>query len=173
MFYSPEFVAPHVASLIASILLLLAAFRRPNVARFLFVLLFAGACSVNWITALLTPRAYLEYAPLAAFKAYRDIILGPFADHIRLFVGAIATCQGLIALGVMLGELWAQLALVGAIPFLVDIAPLGVGAAFPSTLIMAAAAGALLSPSRRIALLSPMWRNRRTHWLLGAHSRTR
>ncbi|HEX7670072.1 MAG TPA: hypothetical protein VF395_10835 [Polyangiaceae bacterium] len=167
MFYNAAFIAPHVASLAASLLLLLAAFRRPSMARALFALLFGGACVVNWITVLRTPNAYLEYAPLATSSVYRQIILGPFADHIRLFVGAIATSQGLIALGVVLGEFWAYFALLGAIVFLVNIAPLGVGSAFPSTLVMAAAAGALLTRSRRAALVPPMWSHARKYRLEG------
>jgi hypothetical protein len=68
---------------------------------------------------------------------------------------------------------------MGAIAFLVDIAPLGVGAGFPSTLLMAAAAGVLLSRSRGPVLAAPMWRvlhdawSRRPDWLLRVRSRAR
>jgi hypothetical protein len=176
MFYKPELVGPLLASVIASLLLLLAAFRAPDLARALFVLLFGLACAFNWTTVLETPRVYLDFEPLAVSSTYRDIILGPFLRHMTLFVGTIATCQGLIALGVTVGGIWARVALVGAIVFLVDIAPLGAGSAFPSTLILAAAAGALLTRSRRRVLLTPMWTvlqeawSRRPVWFLRGRS---
>jgi hypothetical protein len=157
MFYSSKFALPHLAAVVLSALLLLAAFRKPGLARNLFAVLFGWAAVVNWLTVLETPRVYLEYAPLAVLQAYRDIILGAFADHIRLFVGGIATCQGLMVVGLLLGDVWARMALVGAVVFLVDIAPLGVGSGFPSTLLMACAAGVLLTRSRRSAIAPSTW----------------
>jgi hypothetical protein len=170
MFYRAEFALPHLVSLVLSSLLLLAALQTPRFARHLFELLFAWACVVNWTTVMATPRVYLEYAPLALLHVYREIILGPFARHIHAAVGVIATCQGLIVLGLLLGDIWARIALCGAIFFLVDIAPLGVGAAFPATLLMAAAAGVLLTRSRWEAISPSIWelsraaRDRASHW---------
>lgn len=157
MFYDTRFALPHLASLVLSCLLLLSAIRNARLGRFLLLMLFAWACAANSAIVIQNPRVYLDYAPLAVLKIYRDIILGPFAHHVRLFVLLIALGQALIALGLALGNVWARLALVGALIFLVDIAPLGVGSAFPSTLVLAGAAGVLLTASRSGALAGPVW----------------
>jgi hypothetical protein len=52
-------------------------------------------------------------------------------------VGSIAVCQGLIALAMLMKELVFRIGAVGAMVFLISIAPLGVGSAFPCTLVMA------------------------------------
>lgn len=120
--------------------------------RLMFVGLFAWAAQINFRTALATPEVYLEYAPLAWFSWYRDFILGPFARHITQIVGAIAVCQGAIALGVSLSGRATSLALAGAVVFLVAIAPLGIGSGFPATVIMALAAMKLLDAPHRTTL---------------------
>jgi hypothetical protein len=141
MFYRSEFAVLHLGALGLSLLLLISAWRRPRVGRLLYVALFAWACAVNWYTVLERPLVYLDYAP-AVLESYSYFIRSWFADHVTLLVGAIATSQGLIALSLVVGGTWARLGTVGAIIFLVAIAPLGVGSGFPSTLVLAG--GALL-----------------------------
>jgi hypothetical protein len=144
MFWSSQYAAMHLAALGMSVALLVAARVWPRVGRALYLALFVWACSVNWLTALERPQVYLEYADLAVLGAYREFIRGFFAGHIVEIVGTIATCQGLIAAGLLVGGKLARLALAGAAVFLVMIAPLGVGSGFPSSVIMAAGCVRLL-----------------------------
>ena len=71
-------------------------------------------------------------------------IKGWFADHIQLAVGLVATCQGLIAISMLLNGWLYKIGSVGAIIFLLSILPFGVGSGFPCTAIMAIALFILL-----------------------------
>ncbi len=144
MSFRPELMGPHLVSLVVALLLAVAAWKRPNLGRALFVLLFAAASVVNTYTALTVPDQYLEYANLTESPAYRALILGPFARHLIEFVLAIACGQAMVALGLTMRGLFARVAAVGGIVFLVAIAPLGVGSAFPSSLLLAGGLVALL-----------------------------
>jgi hypothetical protein len=89
------------------------------------------------------PDAYLDYARWAV-PPYRHFILGPFSRHIGLLVGAIALGQLTIAILVAARGRAVVLGLVGAVIFLLAIAPLGRGSAFPFSLTVSVAAGILL-----------------------------
>ncbi|MDH3430393.1 MAG: hypothetical protein OEM60_02655 [Gammaproteobacteria bacterium] len=119
--------------------LILLALWWPRLTRALFAVIFFAASLFNAYTALTTPEAYLDYAGMAALDIYRDFINGPFRAHTQtlvyliaagqMFVGALLTQEGFLC----------RLGVVGGVVFFVAIAPLGVGSAFPSTLLMAAA----------------------------------
>lgn len=132
----------HVAYLtsnIVGILLVIIAMLWPNVARVLFSILFIWASYYNATTAINDPRIYLGYADLTSSTLYRDFIYGPFSNNITLFVLLIAAGQMFIGIfSLYRGDLM-KMAMVGAIIFLLAIAPLGIGSAFPCTLIMAMA----------------------------------
>jgi hypothetical protein len=111
--------------------------------------------------ALWHPTAYLEYARWAV-GPYRRFILGPFSRHTGLFVGAVAVGQLAIAGLLATRGRAGALGLAGAIVFLLAIAPLGQGAAFPFSLVAAAAAALLLRrpfdrPLAREALAAAAW----------------
>lgn len=137
MFWSDQYASLHLIAIALGVAMLVIARVAPRVARGCFLALFAWACTVNWRTTLTTPEVYLEYADLTVLELYRQLITGVFAQHITLLVGTIATCQGLIALGLFWGGAPARVALRGAITFLMAITPLGVGSGFPSTVFMA------------------------------------
>lgn len=141
------YLLPYIISNVVALVLLYCASQWPRVGRLLFLLLFAWASWTNWNTALDTPEVYLDYANLTFLDLYRETIQGWFSEHILLAVGIIATCQALIAVSMALKGWLFRLGATGAILFLVAIAPLGVGAAFPATLIMALAMGVLMSKS--------------------------
>jgi hypothetical protein len=122
---------------VVAIILLLVSIFWPRVARFAFFILFAWASIINWKTVLEGPQRYLEYAELAFSETYREFIKGWFAQHIKLMVGLIASAQALIAVGILLRGVIFKVAAIGAILFLLAIVPLGVGAGFPCTIIMA------------------------------------
>ena len=134
----------YIISNVVAILMLLAAWKWHRTGRLLFFLLFGWACWINWKTVTQTPWVYLDYADLAFSNWYKHFIRGWFSQHTKLLVGFIATCQGFIAMA-MLGRGWIfRAGIIGGIIFLLAILPLGVGAGFPATLIMAAGMYALL-----------------------------
>lgn len=137
MSFRPELMGPHLATIVFSILLALAAWKRPKLGRVLFVVLFAFASLINTYVALNAPDQYLGYAELTESPVYRVIIIGPFARHVVEYVLTIACLQAMIALGLTMKGRIARAAAVAGIVFLIAIAPLGIGSAFPSSLLMA------------------------------------
>lgn len=133
------YLIPWLVSNIAALLILWAAVKKPKLARALFALLFGWACWMNLTTVNATPGVYLDYASMS-IGLYHDFILGWFKNHIITVITAIAIGQGLIAFGMLLRGWWVTGACIGAIIFLLSIAPLGVGAAFPFSITVSIAA---------------------------------
>jgi len=129
----------YVISNVIALFVLLAALKQIRFARLLFLLVFTWASWTNWRTAVGNPGTYLGEADLTFLPFYKQFILGWFSRHITLAVGFIATCQGLIAVSMLLRGWVFKLGGIGAIVFLLAIAPFGVGAAFPCTVILAVA----------------------------------
>lgn len=135
-----EFLGPYIGSNVFATVLLLLALWRPGVVRILFALIFLATALFNGYTALTEPEAYLMYAELGALPIYRKFITGFFSHHTSIFVLAIASGQ--LAVGILLAvrkPITLKLGTLGAIVFLAAIAPLGVGSAFPFSLIASAA----------------------------------
>jgi hypothetical protein len=126
-----------IAFNVLALFFVFSAFQWPRIARVLFFLLFAWASWTNWRISQHNPAAYLEYAELTFSGFYRNFINGWFSGHIQLAVGFIATCQALIAVSMFLKGWIFKTGCVGAILFLLSIAPLGVGSGFPCTIIFA------------------------------------
>lgn len=120
-----------------AILQLIAASKWPAIARFSFFFLFAWAGWTNWVTSQHNPHVYLEYADMAWSSYYKQFINGWFKEHIPFAVGCIAFCQCLIAIAFLLKGRIFHVGCIGAIVFLLAILPLGIGAGFPCTAIMA------------------------------------
>ena len=122
------------------LLLLLAAWKRPRVARLLFSVLFVGGGAWNLFASLTMPQFYVEtYGPFAT-PPYAAFIYGPFAANVALFVVPIAIGEltiGILATGT--GRA-LQLGMIGAMAFLLAIAPMGAGSCFPFSLFGIAAA---------------------------------
>jgi hypothetical protein len=137
-FYSPDILIPYLISNMVAVLLAICSWRWPVSGRLLYVLLFGGACWFNLTTGIHTPEVYLSFAHVAFLQVYRTFITGYFFEHIPFFIFFIAIGQGLISISLLLKGALFKTGALGAIIFLVSIAPLGMGSAFPSTLIMAA-----------------------------------
>jgi hypothetical protein len=119
---------------IIALLLILVAARWPKVARLLFSVLFLGAGVWNLFASLTMPAFYVEtYGPVAT-PPYAAFITGPFAANPALFVVPIAVGQ--LAIGILAAGTGTRvrLAMLGSMAFLLAIAPMGVGAAFPFSL---------------------------------------
>ena len=151
MLYDKDWLIPHIASLLLASAFLLSAVLKPLLARKLYAALFLYATLVNASVAVLAPASYVGNARYALFEGLRTFIEGWFAQHVGLVVGLISVGQALVSAGLIVGGRAAQFALVGAIIFLLGIAPLGVASAFPSSLIWAAGAVWLLctAPGRQ------------------------
>ena len=136
---SPYFVPLIVSNLFALVLLIVAVFW-PRLVRWSFAILFFAASLVNATLAIRQPELYVEsYGSTALLGIYRDFINGVFSTNATPILLAIALGQLLVAVFLTRNGTLFRLGVVGACLFLVAIAPLGLGSAFPSTLIMVAA----------------------------------
>lgn len=134
-----EHIIPWSISNGVAILILVTALRRTKLTRLLLFLLFAWACWLNYTTAHKSPEEYLVYATFTPFQTYSNFINNWFKSNIVTVVTLISIGQGIIALGMTLKGWAVQFACVGAIIFFLAIAPLGIGAGFPATIIAAVA----------------------------------
>ena len=132
-----------LGSTIVALLMLIVSVRSRTIGRKLFAFLFAWAAAANAWTALNSPLDYLGYGAFAISDVYRWFIFGFFGQHITAIVLAIAIGQACIAVSLLNRGRWQRVGLAAAIVFLLGIAPLGVGAGAPATVIMALGAGVL------------------------------
>lgn len=137
------YLLAYIISNALAILFFIIALKYPKTGRLLFFVLFGWASWANWNMVLNKPDDYLHYADFAFVKIYKDFILGWFTHHIQLTVGVIATCQALIAISMLLRGWIYQSGVICGIIFLLAIIPLGIGSAFPCTLMLAIALGLL------------------------------
>jgi hypothetical protein len=127
----------YVISNFVAVIMLACSWKYPNISRLLYSALFGWACYANTHAAIQTPHYYLDYAQYALLGFYIKFINGFFAAHITAIVISIAVCQLAIALSLWMRGFLFKMGAVGAIVFLISIAPLGIGSAFPCTLTMA------------------------------------
>lgn len=153
-FLPQELVVPWVASNVLALALVAAAYLRPRAASWALAALFAAAAVVNVLTVLRAPGAYVEGFAPSAVPLYRSFITGPFARHELAFVSTIAAGQALVAALLLARPSLARIGAAGAVGFLLAIAPLGVGSAFPAPLTMAVAV-VVMAVRRRSRAPSP------------------
>ncbi|MBN8862324.1 MAG: hypothetical protein J0H92_03090 [Sphingobacteriales bacterium] len=152
-----EYWPAWLVSNLVALLLLLAAIKRPRTGRILFALLFIGAGIVNNITIHTHPSLYQLYADTTFLSSYRHFINGYFAANSVFIVSMIALCQ-LIAGFALLNSGWfCRTGCIGGILFLLAITPLGIGAAFPSTIVMAVGLYLLCIRTSGISPLAGKW----------------
>ncbi len=130
-----EIWLPYTISQIVFVFLLIASWRWFRVARILWIVIFLAAGIFNWNTVTTEPQVYLMYADSAVLPFYINFIQGAFADNPQMYVVPIAIGQILISLLLMFGKPLFTLGIFGGIIFLLAIMPLGLGSAFPATLI--------------------------------------
>jgi hypothetical protein len=134
----------YIISNMVALIMFWAGWKNQRLLRLLLFLVFAWASWTNWNEALVAPQFYLDYADVTFSGLYQHFINGWFSTHITVTIGFIAICQALIALSMLLKGWIFKTGAIGAIIFLLAIAPLGFGSAFPCTLIMAASIWLLL-----------------------------
>jgi hypothetical protein len=81
------------------------------------------------------PQKYVEYGQ-GAVGLYQKFIYGIFSSYTSLIVSLIALGQMLVGVFLLMKRTLFKLGIFGGIIFLVSISPLGIGSAFPSTLLM-------------------------------------
>jgi hypothetical protein len=138
-----QYLAAYIGSQMVSLIILFAAWKNTRVARVLFSILFFWAAGVNMYSGLTKPDVYLEYSKMA-LPFYRDFINGWFSQYNHIMIPLIAAGQLLIAVGMLLKGWWVQWACIGAIIFLLSIAPFMVGSAFPFSITVSLAAWMIL-----------------------------
>lgn len=134
-----EFLIPYIISQIASLIILIVAWKRTRLGRWLFSLLFFWAAGTNMYIGISKPDTYLQYADMA-IPLYRDFINGWFSHYNHIIIPLIATGQFLIAAGMLFKGSWVNLACLGSIVFLLGIAPLLIGSGFPFSITVSIAA---------------------------------
>jgi hypothetical protein len=133
----------YVVTGVVSLAMLLVAWRRPRTGRLLYAALFLGAGVFNAVTALRTPQVYVTGFAPHAFPPMREFIERVVALAPDAIVLTVAVGQIIVAFALAFGRgVLLQAGVVGAAWFLVAISWLGVGAGFPTNLVLAT--GALL-----------------------------
>lgn len=125
-----EYIIPYTISQAVSLIILFLAWKKPKWARIGLSILFLYASIYNLFIGLNKPDEYLGFAELA-LPVYRDFILGWFSHNNHIMIPLIAIGQLAVAIGILLRNTVAKIAFIGIIVFLLGIAPLMVGSAFP------------------------------------------
>lgn len=144
-----EYMLPIILSNLVAVVLALSSYNFPRFMRFIWGLIFILAGIVNLITVYNEPRIYINAYGPAAIQAYQEIIYGPFSKQPAIYVTLIAVGQILVGSLIWSRKFWYYLGLTGGVIFMLAIAPLGVGSAFPATLIMALGLILMMRKKRR------------------------
>jgi len=132
---------PYIITNLISIGLIYLAYRYPKACIISFMIIFFFAAIVNTIIVFTNPDAYIKgFGSTAYLDFYKRFIYEEFKLRTQLYVLLISIFQIIISFS-LISRFWLifSLGVNGGIIFLLAIAPLGVGSAFPSTILMAIA----------------------------------
>jgi hypothetical protein len=132
-----QYLVPYIISNALFLFCFIAAVKRTIWARIFLAIVFLWASYTNFTSAFSNPDIYLEYGELTPLPLYREFIYGFFAHHIKTLVSLAAAGEFFIFVGLILNNGWVKLACIGGFIFGLAISPLGVGSAFPATVLMA------------------------------------
>jgi len=127
---------PYAITHIITFLLIFVCYKWPKIGKVSWGIIFILAGIFNMYTGNSNPQAYVDYGQSAA-GLYQKFIYGIFSSYTSLIVSLIASGQILVGIFLLMKRTPFLLGIVGGIIFLVAISPLGIGSAFPSTLLMA------------------------------------
>jgi hypothetical protein len=100
---------------------------------------FVVASLVNATLAVFNPQIYVRVFGPYAVGIYKDVIYGLLAKATTRLVLALAVWQLIVAAIILINSTeYVRLGCVAMAIFFLGVSPLGVGSAFPSTLILAA-----------------------------------
>ena len=131
-----DYWIPYVISHVFALLLIFICYKWPKVGKVIFAVGFILAGIFNIYTGMSSPEAYVNAYGQGAVALYQKFIYGPFSDYTSLLVSLIAVGQILVGIFLFMKRTFFLLGVLGGIIFLVAISPLGLGSAFPSTLLM-------------------------------------
>ncbi|MBS3807605.1 MAG: hypothetical protein KGY60_08895 [Bacteroidales bacterium] len=144
-----EYMLPVILANLVALVLALSSYNFPRFMRFIWGLIFIIAGIVNLINVYNEPGIYVDAYGPPAIDCYQEIIYGAFSGRPAVYVTLIAAGQILTGGLIWSGRFWYYLGLTGGIIFLLAIAPLGVGSAFPATVIMATGLMVMMRKRRR------------------------
>ncbi len=127
---------PYVVTHAVTFLMIFICYKWPKAGKVAWGIIFILAGIFNIFTVIRDPEAYLSYRDHAV-DFYKFFIDGVFRSFTIFIVSLIGTGQILVGLFLLRKGKLFSLGILGGIVFLVAIAPLGIGSAFPSTLLMA------------------------------------
>ncbi len=139
---------PYVITHIVSFLLILICYKWPKIGKVAWGIIFILAGIFNIYTGISNPEAYVEYGQNAV-GFYQKFIYGIFSSYTSLIVSLTALGQILVGAFLLFKGKPFLLGILGGIIFLVAISPLGLGSAFPSTLLMSISLILLYSRHKR------------------------
>jgi hypothetical protein len=134
---SPDVWIPYLITHILTLLLIFTCYKWPNIGKAVWGLIFILAGAFNIFTVISSPEKYVSVYGQHAVPLYKKTIFGLFSTYTVLFVVTIAMGQILVGSCLLMKRTPFKLGVFGGVIFLVAISPLGLGAAFPSTLFMA------------------------------------
>ncbi|MBP7496373.1 MAG: hypothetical protein KA792_01740 [Bacteroidales bacterium] len=143
---------PYIITNLFSIGLIYLAYKHPKACILSFAGIFFIAAIVNIILVFKDSDTYVNgFGPNAYFDFYKSFIYEEFKLRTQLYVLLIAIGQFLISI-FLISRLWLifNMGINGGIIFLLAIAPLGVGSAFPASILMAIA---MIMMKRRVVQL--------------------
>ncbi|TLV02443.1 hypothetical protein [Dyadobacter luticola] len=132
------FWAAYSTSNLIAITLIWSAKKYPVFTRAAFFVIFIAAAAANTYIAIDSPWAYQDYADTAV-PLYKQFILGAFEAIITPMILIIALAQLTIAAAMLFKGKFLNAGCWAGIVFGISIAPLGLYAAFPATILMAVA----------------------------------
>jgi hypothetical protein len=127
---------PYAITHAVTFLMIFICFKWPKIGKIAWGIIFILAGIFNIFTVIRDPEAYLSYRDHAV-DFYKFFIDGVFSSFTIFIVSLIGTGQILVGIFLLRKGKLFLLGILGGIIFLVAIAPLGIGSAFPSTLFMA------------------------------------
>lgn len=127
---------PYVVTHAVTFLMIFICYKWPKAGKVAWGIIFILAGIFNIFTVIRDPEAYLSYRDHAV-DFYKFFIDGVFRSFTIFIVSLIGTGQILVGIFLLRKGKLFSLGILGGIVFLVAIAPLGIGSAFPSTLLMA------------------------------------
>jgi hypothetical protein len=127
---------PYIITHAFSFALIFICWKLPKIGKVVWGIIFILAALFNMYLGNSNPQKYVEYGQHAG-GLYQTFIYGPFSSYTSLFVSLIAFGQILVGIFLLMKRTFFLLGILGGIIFLIAISPLGIGSAFPSTLLMA------------------------------------
>lgn len=136
---TPETLTPFIISNAVALAILWFSLENKAVAKKMISILFVVAGFFNLYMAFQNPAAYCNFADMATHEWLKTFIRGLFAEYTTTIVSAISIAQVYIGISIMKTGRRFMTGCIGGIIFGLAIAPLGVGSAFPSSLVLSIA----------------------------------